>query len=565
MSTSISRATFLKGLAALALTGLGGSALVALLQKSRHHFPCRLLGPSRALGHILRDPAALARARATPISDQTILYKKVVIIGGGMAGLSAAWWLKKNHFDDFVLLELEKEVGGNAACGKNEWGSYPWGAHYVPIPNPESAYVRQLFEELKIIQGYSQAGEPIYDDLMLCHEPQERLYKDGSFHEGLVPKRGLQAAEAADIARFFAMMVAFRQAKGKDGKAAFAIPLDLSSSEERFRDLDKMTMSKWLADNGFKTGPLLWYVTYCCRDDYGATPDNVSAWAGIHYFAGRRGTAANAEQNAVLTWPQGNGYLAGKLRDQCSAVIEANALVTAVTSKADEAGSSSGKTRVSYLKPAGEAKSIDCDYVIFAAPRFVAAKVIEDPIFKSIGDSNSNNSKKLNYAPWMVANITLKKSPDARGTAIAWDNVSYYSDSLGYVVADHQEISTREKPLVITYYYPLSKDTPKIARQNLYSADVEKWRSLVVEDLSKIHPEIESQILSIDFWPWGHGMIRPDPGFIWGDQRQAMKDPLGNIVFAHSDMSGMSNFEEAQYHGVEAAKTILGKIGRSKA
>jgi hypothetical protein len=52
-------------------------------------------------------------------------------------------------------------------------------------------------------------------------------------------------------------------------------------------------------------------------------------------------------------------------------------------------------------------------------------------------------------------------------------------------------------------------------------------------------------------------MIRPSVGFIWGGVRQKMKDPLDNIVFAHSDMSGMSNFEEAQYHGVEAAKHVL--------
>ncbi len=61
----------------------------------------------------------------------------------------------------------------------------------------------------------------------------------------------------------------------------------------------------------------------------------------------------------------------------------------------------------------------------------------------------------------------------------------------------------------------------------------------------------------MDLWPWGHGMIRPSVGFIWGDVRKQMRERDGNIVFAHSDMSGMSNFEEAQYHGVEAAKTVL--------
>jgi hypothetical protein len=35
---------------------------------------------------------------------------------------------------------------------------------------------------------------------------------------------------------------------------------------------------------------------------------------------------------------------------------------------------------------------------------------------------------------------------------------------------------------------------------------------------------------------------------------------MGRVVFAHSDMSGISNFEEAQYHGVKAAKRVLAKL-----
>ncbi len=63
MSTSISRAKFLKGLAGLAAAGLCGTTLVEILKKSRPGFPCRMLGPSKELGHLLRDPAALAALR----------------------------------------------------------------------------------------------------------------------------------------------------------------------------------------------------------------------------------------------------------------------------------------------------------------------------------------------------------------------------------------------------------------------------------------------------------------------------------------------------------------------
>ena len=57
-----------------------------------------------------------------------------MIVGGGMAGLSAAWRLDKRGFHDFVLLEMERQAGGNSRWGENEISKFPWAAHYVPVP-----------------------------------------------------------------------------------------------------------------------------------------------------------------------------------------------------------------------------------------------------------------------------------------------------------------------------------------------------------------------------------------------------------------------------------------------
>lgn len=541
MSTSISRADFLKALAGLSVLGIGAKSL-QLFEGRARQFTNRMLGPSRQVGHLLREPQTLAKlngSQAVPGGSAP-----VVIVGAGMAGLSAGWWLKKQGCNDFLILELESQVGGNSASGRNQYGAYPWGAHYIPIPNSETSYVRELFEEFNIIKDY-EGGQPVYDELMLCHEPQDRLYKDGAWHEGVIPKRGLQPIDASDIARFFKTVAEFRSARGSDGKPAFAIPLDLSSADEKYRNLDKLSMRDWLAKGNFKSDQLLWYINYCCRDDYGASLENVSAWAGLHYFAGRRGTAANAEQNAVLTWPQGNGYIAERLRERLAGHIQVNKLVTQVR----DLGS---KVRLNVYDEKQILSHFDSEHVIFAAPRFIARKICHDMNEASLPPA-------LNYAPWLVANISLKRLPEARGVGPAWDNVSYYSPSLGYVMANHQDITTRQKPLVITYYFPLSGDTPKQSRMKLFTTDSAAWSQSIVKDLSAMHPGIESEIISIDIWPWGHGMVSPSVGFIWGE-RSKLKREVGRVVFAHSDMSGISNFEEAQYHGVEAAKRVLAKL-----
>ena len=68
---------------------------------------------------------------------------------------------------------------------------------------------------------------------------------------------------------------------------------------------------------------------------------------------------------------------------------------------------------------------------------------------------------------------------------------------------------------------------------------------------------IEDYIEEVGIYRWAHAMVRPVPGFIWGAPRESLGDIDRNFFGAHSDLSGMSNFEEAQYQGIEAAKKAL--------
>src|SRR5207237_1254011 len=95
------------------------------------------------MGHLLRGRAGFPAARR-------IEKFSVVIVGGGIAGLSAAWRLRKRGFTDFVLLEMNAQPGGNARWDENEITAYPWAAHYVPVPGPRAEYVRELFEDLGV-------------------------------------------------------------------------------------------------------------------------------------------------------------------------------------------------------------------------------------------------------------------------------------------------------------------------------------------------------------------------------------------------------------------------------
>jgi len=451
----------------------------------------------------------------------------VVIVGGGVAGLSAGWYLARNGFKDFEILDLESEAGGNSRSGENTVSAYPWGAHYVPKPTRESRHVRELFEELGVITGYV-SGEPTYKDEYLCFDPQERLYLHGRWQEGLIPSIGTTPRDRSDFERFRELVDGYRD------RGAFTIPMELSTRDPAVVALDAISARDLLMNHGLSSPALHWYVNYACRDDYGCNYENVSAWAGIHYFASR------TNDETVLTWPEGNGWIVKRLREQLSANIRTNSLVFRV-----------GQRGVDYFDTVEKVStSLGADLVLFACPTYQARYLMED----------SPPVDDFEYAPWLVANLTLGSLPTQRaGVPLAWDNVIYDSESLGYVVATHQHLRTHEASTVLTYYYPFT-GSPRSERERLLNTTWEASAETILDDLSKPHPEIRELVRNIDIMRWGHAMIRPKPGFIWGSSRQRFTRPFGRIHFAHSDLSGFSIFEEAQYRGVEAAQWALRQL-----
>lgn len=501
-----------------------------------------MLGANAKVGHLLRqgfNQGLYAKDGALLQPTETRMIN-TLIVGGGVAGLSAAWWLKKHGFHAFDLLELDECTGGNSVSGKNQASAYPWGAHYLPIPGPEADYVRTLLQDIGCIKGYSDEGQPIYDEYQLCFDPNERLYFQGKWREGLVPSHGISQNEQQQMTAFFEFAAQLKHKRGRDGRRAFVVPLELSSQDEEFLAWDRVSMGEFMRDRGWTSKHLHWYVNYCCRDDYGMSSEQVSAWAGLHYFASRIGEGMNAPSAAVLTWPEGNGYLAKKLAASVADHVKPNHLVYSIDTQ-------QGHAEVLVLHTAKDKViSYQAEHVIFCAPRFVAPRVIKGYTL----------DVPMDYMPWVVANITLNRLPEGEGAHVAWDNVSFYSKSLGYIVANHQDIRTHKGEVVITYYLPLDQGSAVASRQMAYQKSHQDWVNLILPDLESMHPNITASITNMDVWVWGHGMIGPGVDRLWNTRRQ-LPHTFDNVEFAHSDMSGISVFEEAQYRGVEAAKKVL--------
>lgn len=535
---NISRRKFILG----SITAIGALALgryteffSTLSKLPARRIPGELLGASSSLGHKLRSGGF-------PPPASTV-EKEVVIVGGGIAGLAAGYRLAKSGVQNFALLDLEKETGGNSISGKNSVSAYPWGAHYVPVLTEEATAVQRLFEELGIITGYDLKGLPIYNEFYVCADPHERLYIYGRWQEGIVPLLGVTEEEKTQYKDFFAVMENYKDLKGSDGKRAFAIPVDKSSQDREFLSLDSLTMEEWMNGRGFDSPNLRWYVDYCCRDDYGMSLQETSAWAGIHYFASRNGRAANTEPQNVMTWPEGNGWLAHKLTEPIQTNVVTNALSYGITDHGHS-------VTVDYWdSDQNQSVQIRAKAAIVATPRFVTSRIVKSP-----GDLSAD---EFSYAPWAVANITLSKLPEGKGAPLSWDNMIYKSKLLGYVVATHQIPQMNPVHTVVTYYWPLSHLSPAEARQEALGRSYDDWQKIFLKELVAVHPEVEGHVERIDVWVWGHAMIRPTKGFIWGEARKRALKQRPPVFTAHSDMSGISIFEEAYTYGVTAAENAM--------
>jgi len=524
---------------------LGGAACVGLaaggaLAFSSGKLTGTLTRPGMALGHALR---AGGMGKAKRAAESVPL----LIVGGGVAGLSAAYYLSQAGFHDHLLLEMEDEIGGNAAWGASPVTRYPWGAHYLPLPSRESSHVRHLLHDFGMLLEGVDADEPVYDERLLVHAPEERVFDGALWREGIFPEEGLAPWEKDERRRFGEAMGRFRVTYGADGRKAFAMPAALSSADPHYRRLDRLTMSEWLAANGFKGARLRWYVNYCCRDDFGTGSEQVSAWIAIHYFAARAGKGFHAEQGAFLTWPEGLGRLTGELARRSGGRRER----AAVYRLADDP---KGIRASAYFPASGESREILAQRVIWAAPAHVARHAVGDDLLAE------RQMLAVESAPWVVANLTLKDWPQYRPEApFSWDNVILGGRGLGYVVATHQEIAqATHGPTVLTCYDAWSQGGDFARnRKILEKAGWDTLSSRFLGDLRSAHPDIERLAQRLDIRIWGHAMASPGRGFLSHPARGLAKLD-GKLLFAHSDVAGYSVFEEASWLGMMAARKALG-------
>jgi protoporphyrinogen oxidase len=494
-----------------------------------------------AAGHRLRDATAERGSRAAQSAE-------VVIVGAGVSGLSAAWRLERLGQRRYVVLDLEATVGGTAAWGSDGVVPYPWGAHYLPLPAADNRGLLTLLREMGTVQT-GRDGAVWAAERQLVRAPEERVFYQDRWHEGLFPRGLAAAADLEELGRFRQQVQRWVGWRDGHGRRAFTLPARRCSSDAEVTKLDRICAADWLEQHDYRSPLLRWYIEHACRDDYATTLEETSAWAMLFYFCARVPTPG-APSAPFLTWPEGNGHLVRYLGRIAGARVQTGQLVTDVVPGPEQVSVTAMDARTRALT------RLVAPRVILAVPQFVAAKVL-----RPWRDQAPAHLSAFSYSPWLVANLHLRQRPRSRGFQLAWDNVIYDSPALGYVVATHQQLSDYG-PTIWTYYRPFTGADPCLARQQFAQLGHAELCDAVLSDLGRAHQGLERAVDRIDVWRWGHAMVRPTPDLIWGTARQRAAEPWGRVHFAHSDLSGLALFEEAFDWGVRAAEAVVQAEGR---
>jgi predicted NAD/FAD-dependent oxidoreductase len=529
-------------------------------------------GSGPAAGHAWRD--AQAAHRPAHFVPERLAKADVLVVGGGIAGLCAAHALARSGVDDVAVLDMHSEVGGNSrgmTLGPLALPC-PMGAHYLPMPTPEAVEVAELLAGWGLIEHANGRLRPTpFGEQHLCHSPQERVHWQGQWHEGLMPlpegAAGLALQDQAQ--RLWRWMATVQR------QLRFAMPSTRAPWGAAHAELEAQSFARVLDGLGIQHPMLRAHLDYCCLDDYGASSHQVSAWAGVHYFASRRGLEATldsmspsrqpsaSEERAVFTWTQGNAWLVQRLAESLQGRLYPGAAAWSVSTQKHHvevdalhqaAGGQGSPQRVRW----------QARRVVLATPVFISARLLqgEPPLQAALAQA----VPQMRWAPWLLTQLLLDGPLLDRGGAHpSWDNLIGLSEaggaaprlSLGYVDATHQSLSPVRGPTVLTHYQALgghSAQALRAARQQLLHEPWPHWLRGVLREMSAPHPDLRQRLQSATLVRHGHAMSVPTPGLRSLSAFQALGQPGSRVHLAHADLAGYSVFEEACYWGVRAAR-----------
>jgi Flavin containing amine oxidoreductase len=449
------------------------STLLASPHLADSHAPV-VHGEHFEICHQLRDGHQFDRPDATREAD-------IVILGGGVAGLSAAYFLRGK---DFLLLEKEDHFGGNAFQEEYDGQPFATGSAYaykddegdqlaaeiglklLPVNNPDPTIVNKTF-----VPDTWNAG---IDQLPYKKEVRESFRK-------------------------------FRDAMMK------------INLRERMTELDSEPFTKYTA--AYASEVQQWWDGYG-PSNWGAVCEDTSGLIGV---GAMQDLVTGGDAKRVIL-PGGLGCITHKLvevlQPQYKDRLLGDATVVAVVQDKDA-------VRVTYLH-GGKLTTVSAKVALMCTPKHITSRLV-----LNLPSDQKNAMRRTRYAPYPVVNVIFDKPVYNRGYD-TWCPGNSFTD---FIVADWTVRNTpgyKQKNNILSFYTPLREN------QRSTLLDEEDCKSLaarVLADFQKLLPEFNVDPIEVRIYRRGHPMYMAAPGQ-YTKNRLAAARPTDRIYFGNSDSGG---------------------------
>lgn len=445
------------------------------------------------------------------------LQTEYLIVGGGIAGMSAAYKLRDK---DFLLYELSNSLGGSSSAGSHGNTPLCHGAHYdLSYPSNYGKVALKMLEELGVIHydPFSDSWKFIDKQYLIPKIKESQTFAHGTFRKDVLP-------DNSERVIFLDLM------KTYVGK----MPMPTSLIDEDLRTLNDISFLDWLREKTAVSDQFVEGLDYHMKDDYGAGASTVSALAGIHYFACRPYFTKAVE---LFSPPEGNFYFIHKIYEKLPKDrVSLSHLVKSI--KESKEGFEvdvvdAGKKEIAQ---------VSCNKIIYAGHKY--------PL-KYIFSNDYLLFQKTEYAPWVVVNFVINKH--LMNTAY-WQNeiISEDKSLLGFVDSKAQ-YSAEEHLRVFTVYYCFKPE-----ERLMMSLIEERKQTFIDQTLRHLEKyfgrSINRLIEKIYIKQMGHAMPIPKPGYLFNDANDHRSNP--NLVYAGVDNGRLPLLFEAIDSGLEACKLL---------
>ena len=477
-------------------------------EKKEYEFPIQL-DSNRAIGHLAHSAISM------PVSE--IIKTETLVVGAGIAGLSAACSLASN---DFMICELSTDIGGTSGAISINKSLYTQGAHYdLAYPTNFGTEGLELLEKLNIISfsSINNQWEFIEKQHLISKKEEEACYINGEMRPTILPKSELRK-------NMFSLFEVYED----------EFPLPTTLIDSKWNHLDKITFFDYLNKYLPITSDFIEAIDYQLLDDYGGTSKQISALAGIHYYKCRPYEEDEKRHVELFSPLEGNYYFIQKMMKKIDAKnLFCNHLVFGLQQQKD-------KWLVDVLDTKSMTKkSVIAKNVIYAGQKN-SLKYVHPKSYPTFSD--------VSYTPWVVINFELD---DIILENTKWQNDFMSPDAsfLGFVDSKVQN-ATKTRVLTVYYCFPdvhhyVVQKFEETHKSIVHNA-LEKIGTYYGKDVSKHVKKAYVKLL-------GHAMPLPKPGYMT-KSRELITD---NLAFAGVDTGRLPLLFDAMDSGIQATKRIL--------